>query len=37
MNHYLESEAIMKSLAKKIGEDENYWGMLGLLHDVDWA
>ncbi|VVB83324.1 Ribonuclease Y [uncultured archaeon] len=37
MNHYLESEAIMKSLAKKLGEDENYWGMLGLLHDVDWA
>jgi len=36
-NHYLESEAIMKSLAKKLGEDENYWGMLGLLHDVDWA
>ena len=37
MNHYLESEAIMRSLAKKFGEDENYWGMLGLLHDVDWS
>lgn len=36
-NHYLESEAVMRELAKKLGEDENYWGMLGLLHDVDWA
>lgn len=36
MNHYLESEAIMKALAKKLGEDENYWAMLGLMHDVDW-
>lgn len=36
-NHYLESEAIMRELAKKLGEDVEYWGMLGLLHDVDWA
>ncbi len=37
MSHYLESEAIMKGVAKKLGEDEEYWGMLGLLHDVDWG
>jgi len=37
MNHYLESEAIMRGLAKKFGEDEDYYGMLGLLHDVDWS
>ncbi|GEM_PF-59767 len=69
MNHYLETEAIMKGLSKKFGEntdypeptkkvgsiysqsneiilenrnrknlvDCEYWGMLGLLHDVDWA
>jgi hypothetical protein len=37
MNHYLESEAIMRKLAEKLGEDADYWGMLGLLHDVDWA
>jgi hypothetical protein len=37
MNHYLESEAIMRGLAKKLREDEDYWGMLGLLHDVDWG
>tara|TARA_Y100000310_G_scaffold298572_1_gene332615 strand:- start:5217 stop:6974 length:1758 start_codon:yes stop_codon:yes gene_type:complete len=37
LNHYLESEAIMKALARKLNKDENYWGMLGLLHDVDWG
>ena len=36
-NHYLESEAIMKELAKKLGEDEEGWAMLGLLHDIDWG
>lgn len=37
MNHYLGSEAIMDALAKRLGEDEEYWKMLGLLHDVDWG
>ncbi len=37
MNHYLETEAIMRALAKRFGEDAEYWGMVGLLHDVDWA
>lgn len=47
MNHYLESEAIMRALASffnskktsssEADEDIEYWGMLGLLHDVDWA
>ena len=37
MNHYLETEAIMRTLAEKLGEDVEYWGMVGLLHDVDWA
>lgn len=37
MNHYLESEAIMRGLALRLNEDVEYWGMLGLLHDVDWA
>lgn len=36
-NHFLESEAIMGKLARKLGEDEEYWKMLGLLHDVDWG
>lgn len=37
MNHYLETEAIMRALAEKFGEDIEYWGMLGLLHDSDWS
>ncbi|TAL47771.1 HDIG domain-containing protein [archaeon] len=37
INHYLESEAIMGAIAKRLGEDEDYWKMLGLLHDVDWG
>jgi len=36
-NHYLESEAIMKGAAKRLGENVECWGMLGLLHDVDWS
>ena len=36
-NHFLESEAIMRAVARKLGEDEEYWGMLALLHDVDWG
>ena len=35
--HYLESEAVMRELAKKLDEDEEYWGMLGLIHDIDWG
>ena len=34
--HYKESEAIMREVASKLGEDIEYWGMLGLLHDIDW-
>ncbi len=37
MGHYLESEAIMRGVARRLGEDENYWGMSGLLHDIDWG
>ncbi|MEK6830877.1 MAG: HDIG domain-containing metalloprotein [Nanoarchaeota archaeon] len=35
--HYLESEAVCKAMAKKLGENEDYFGMLGLLHDIDWG
>ena len=36
IKHMLSVEAIMKSLAKKLGEDEELWGLVGLLHDVDY-
>jgi len=35
--HYLESEAVMRELAKHLGENEEYWAVLGLVHDVDWG
>ena len=35
--HYLESEAVMRAVARRLGEDENYYGMMGLLHDLDWG
>ena len=34
--HMRESEAIMIALAKKLGEDEEKWGLAGLLHDLDF-
>lgn len=34
--HMIESEAIMRSLAERFGEDIETWGIIGLLHDIDW-
>jgi len=34
--HLVESEAIMRALARKFGEDEEKWGIIGFLHDIDW-
>ncbi len=33
--HSLASEAVMRGLARKLGRDEEKWGMAGLLHDLD--
>jgi putative nucleotidyltransferase with HDIG domain len=36
IKHMLASEALMRGLAKRFGEDENKWGLAGLLHDLDY-
>ena len=35
-HHALSVEAVMREFAKKLGEDEEYWGIVGFLHDIDW-
>ena len=35
VKHMLAAEAIMRSLAKRLSEDEEEWGLTGLLHDID--
>ena len=34
--HCLASEAIMRALAEKLGENPERWGIAGLLHDLDF-
>lgn len=34
--HSIAVEAVMKRLARHFGEDEQLWGMAGLLHDIDY-
>lgn len=34
--HCLAAEAIMRALAHHFGEDEERWGLAGLLHDLDF-
>ncbi len=35
VKHMLATEAIMRALAKYFSEDEEVWGLAGLLHDLD--
>ena len=34
--HALSVEAVMRYFARKNGEDEDEWGMVGFLHDMDY-
>lgn len=35
-SHCLATEAIMRQLALKLGQDQQLWGIVGLLHDLDF-
>jgi predicted hydrolase (HD superfamily) len=34
--HALSVEAVMRYIARKRGEDEEKWGIIGLIHDLDY-
>ncbi|MDP3448563.1 MAG: hydrolase [Eubacteriales bacterium] len=36
LKHAFAVEGVMRYFAREAGEDESYWGIVGLLHDVDY-
>ena len=36
LKHALSVEAVLRHFASKIGEDQEKWGIIGLLHDLDY-
>ncbi len=36
INHALAVEAVMRYIARKKGQDEEKWGIIGLIHDLDY-
>jgi len=35
LDHSYASEAVLRALARRLGRDEERWGLAGLLHDID--
>lgn len=35
IKHMIAAEAIMRALARRFSENEEEWGLVGLLHDID--
>jgi len=36
IKHALAVEGVMRYMARKYGQDENTWGVVGLVHDLDY-
>ncbi len=36
MKHALAVEGVMRYMARKAGEDEDKWGIIGFIHDLDY-
>lgn len=36
LKHALSVEGVMRHFARKYGEDEDKWGVIGLIHDLDY-
>jgi len=36
IKHALAVEGVMRYFARKRGEDEEKWGIIGLIHDLDY-
>ncbi|MBP7784389.1 MAG: HDIG domain-containing protein, partial [Firmicutes bacterium] len=36
IKHMVAAEVCMRALAGRLGEDEQEWGLAGLLHDIDY-
>ena len=36
IKHALAVESVMRYFARKRGEDEDKWGIIGLVHDLDY-